>query len=391
MTFFTNRDINKLALHTGLHQAAAGLSQVFYVAFLLHAGLAPASVFLAFAAILTGRFFLRLMVPALVQRLGFRNTLILGSLLFVVEFLILAAYDGSIARLFWFIAADSVCSTIYWTCYHAFYSALGDPEERGAQVGARGLVSTAAAVAAPAIGGFLLVAAGPWTSFGVAAILAVISAWPLLSVREPYVPPAPPTESFWAVRDSILLFTSDGFITCISWISWDIVSFLSYGESFEVFGGVLALASLAGALCGMAFGRLIDRGHGTRAVIVNAVMLTAVVLLKAAAVGSAPAVAIATIVANVVAGLYLPVLMTAIYNDAKATACALRFHIIAEAGWDVGGTFGCVIAATALTAGATPALVLLFAIVGIVPQAWLARRRYQEHAQRISAVGQAAE
>jgi MFS transporter, DHA1 family, inner membrane transport protein len=122
-------------------------------------------------------------------------------------------------------------------------------------------------------------------------------------------------------------------------------------------------------------------------------MLTAVVLLKAAAVGSAPAVAIATIVANVVAGLYLPVLMTAIYNDAKATACALRFHIIAEAGWDVGGTLGCVVAATALTAGATPAVVLLFAVVGIVPQALLARRRYREHAQRLSgsAIGVAAE
>jgi len=251
---------------------------------------------------------------------------------------------------------------------------------RGAQLGARGLLSTIAAVAAPAIGGFLLVTIGPWASFGAAAVMSVISVLPLLSIREPVVPASPPLDSFWAVRDGILLFTTDGFVTCISMFTWDIVSFVSFGERYDVFGGVLALASLAGAIGGMAFGRLIDAGHGARAFTINAVVMSALLLLKAASIGSAPAIAAATIAATLFGGVYVPVLMTAVYNDAKATACTLRFHVIAEAGWDIGGTLGCGTAAAAWAIGIPPAAILLFAIIGIVPQTILARRRYRQHA-----------
>src|SRR5262249_32589428 len=133
MSFFGNQDINKLALHTALHQAAMGLSLAFFAAFLLHAGLSPSGVFLTLAAILTLRFFVRAAVLPSVRLIGFRNTFLLGALLFAVEYLVLAAYDGSNVRLLWFIVSDAVCSAFYWTCYHAFYAALGDPEARGAQ------------------------------------------------------------------------------------------------------------------------------------------------------------------------------------------------------------------------------------------------------------------
>lgn len=380
MSFFSNRNINKLALHTALHQTALGLSLVFFAAFMLRAGLSPSQVFLVIAAILIMRFFVRTAVPGVVQRIGFRNALILGSLLSAVEFLILASYDGSNVRLFLFIAADAVCGALYWTCYHAFFAALGDPEARGAQLGARGLLSTIATVAAPAVGGVLLVSFGPWASFGAAAVTSVAAVVPLLSIREPIVPTAPPIEAFRAVREGILLFATDGFMTCISAFAWDIISFVSFGERYDIFGGVLALASLAGALAGLAFGRLIDAGYGARAVWINAVVFTFLLLLKAACVGSAPAIALASIIANLLGGLYLPVLMTAVYNDGKSAACTLRFHVMAEAGWDVGGTIACVCAAIAWASGVRPAAILLFALIGVLPQAWLAVRRYRVHA-----------
>jgi MFS transporter, DHA1 family, inner membrane transport protein len=382
MSFFSNQDVNKLGLHTALHQAALGLSLVFFAAFMLRAGLSPSQVFLVIAAILILRFFVRVAVPDVVQRVGFRNALILGSVLFAVEFLILASYDGSNVRLFSFIAADAVCSALYWTCYHAFYAALGDAEARGAQLGARGLLSTIAAVAAPAVGGVLLVSFGPWASFGAAAATSIVAVVPLLSIREPILPSAPPIGAFRTVREGILLFATDGFVTCISAFAWDIISFVSFGERYDVFGGVLALASLAGALAGMAFGRFIDAGHGARAVWINAVAITVLPLLKAACVGSAPAIAVASIIANLLGGLYLPVLMTAVYNDGKLAACTLRFHMMAEAGWDVGGTIACVCAAIAWAGGVPPAAILLFPLVGVLPQTWLALRRYRVHAAK---------
>lgn len=379
MSFFGNQDLNKLALHTALHQAALGLSLVFFAAFMLRAGLSPSQVFLVIAAILILRFFVRTAVPGVVQRIGFRNALILGSLLFAVEFLILASYDGSNVRLFSFVVADAICSALYWTCYHAFYAALGDPEARGAQLGARGLLSTIAAVAAPAIGGVLLVSFGPWASFGAAAVTSIVAVVPLLSIREPIVPNAPPIGAFRVVREGILLFATDG-VTCISAFAWDIISFVSFGERYDVFGGVLALASLSGALAGMVFGRFIDAGHGARAVWINAVVFTVLLLLKAACVGSAPAIAVASIIANLLGGLYMQVLMTTVYNHGKLAACTLRFHVMAEAGWDVGGTIACVCVAIAWAGGVRPAAILLFALVGVLPQTWLALRRYRVHA-----------
>ncbi|MBO0758842.1 MAG: hypothetical protein J2P54_23595, partial [Bradyrhizobiaceae bacterium] len=348
--------------------------------FMLRAGLSPSEIFLVIAAILVLRFFVRTAVPGFVQRIGLRNALILGSLLSGVEFLILASFDGSSVRLFAFVVADALCSALYWTCYHALYAALGDPEARGAQVGARGLLSTIATVAAPAVGGVLLVAFGPWASFGAAAVTSVAAVVPLLSIREPIVLSAPPIGAFRAVREGILLFATDGFVTSISAFAWEIISFVSFGERYDVFGGVLAVASLAGALAGMAFGRFIDTGHGARAVWINAAAITILLLLKAACVGSAPAIAVASIIANLLGGLYLPVLMTAVYNDGKRAACTLRFHVMAEAGWDVGGTIACVCAAIAWAGGVRPAAILLFAVVGVLPQTWLALRRYREHA-----------
>jgi hypothetical protein len=46
----------------------------------------------------------------------------------------------------------------------------------------------------------------------------------------------------------------------------------------------------------------------------------------------------------------------------------------------VGGTIGCLLAALAWGVGVAPAIILLMALIGIFPQAWLAARRYRAHA-----------
>jgi MFS family permease len=380
MNFLANRDINRLAVHSALAQVAAGLSAVFIAAFFLREGLTPSQIFLVFAATLMLRFFIRLALPELVNRIGFRNTFLLGALLFAGKFPILAVFDGSFVRLAWYIVAEAVSGTLYWTCYHAFFAALGDPEARGAQVGARGLLSTVAAIATPAVGGVLFATVGPWASFGGATLVSLVAIVPLLSLNEPKVPPAPPKEAFQVVREGVWLFATDGFVTSIAAFTWDIISFVSYGERYDVFGGVLALASLAGAIGGLAFGRFIDAGHAERAVWINAIVFSIVLVMKAACVGSAATIAAATIVSNLFGGFYIPVLMTAIYNDGKAAACTLRFHIMAEAGWDVGGTIACLLAALAWATSVPPAAILLIALLGVIPQAWLAARRYRAHA-----------
>jgi hypothetical protein len=42
MTLFTNRDLNRLAVHSTLHQLAWTIASTFFAVFLLRQGVAPA-------------------------------------------------------------------------------------------------------------------------------------------------------------------------------------------------------------------------------------------------------------------------------------------------------------------------------------------------------------
>ena len=77
-----------------------------------------------------------------------------------------------------------------------------------------------------------------------------------------------------------------------------------------------------------------------------------------------------------VPALYVPTMMTAIYNQAKGSPCALRFHIAAEGGWDAGAASGCKVAAALLWAGAPISLGILLSLLGTAAVFVLLRRYY---------------
>src|SRR5476651_554953 len=84
--FFAYRDINRLAVHAALTSLAWSLAGIFFVVYLLRAGLPPAQIFLALAAILAFRFALRPLVLAVALRIVMRRTLILGTFLSAFQF-----------------------------------------------------------------------------------------------------------------------------------------------------------------------------------------------------------------------------------------------------------------------------------------------------------------
>lgn len=381
MAFFSNAAVNRLALHFTLHQLAWSISGIFFAVFLIRAGFSPAGVFVVLAAMLVIRLALRPLVLAVVAAIGLRKTLILGAVLCVPQILSLAAVHGAVdIELIIYILATGVADVFYWTCYHAAFAQLGDAENRGAQVSARGLLSTFAGVAGPVIGGGMLAVASPWAAFGVGAVIALASVLPLLKIPEVPVVTTAAGRGFKAVRAGVVLFSTDGFITCGSSVAWDIISFASLDQRYDAFGGLLGAAALAGAIGGMVLGRLIDAGHTRRAVWLNAAVIGALLVLKALCGGSPTGVVVSTLVATALAGVYLPTLMTAIYNEAKASPCAFRFHFVAEGGWDIGGTAACLIAAAAWEVGVPLRIILLFGLAGVVVQGVLLRRRYDAHA-----------
>ena len=71
--------------------------------------------------------------------------------------------------------------------------------------------------------------------------------------------------------------------------------------------------------------------------------------------------------------------MTAVYNQAKSSACTLRFHVATEGAWDVGGASGCRVAALLSTLGVSLSVAILLSLFGAIPSFVLLRRYYASH------------
>jgi predicted MFS family arabinose efflux permease len=157
---------------------------------------------------------------------------------------------------------------------------------------------------------------------------------------------------------------------------WQIALFISLGESFSAFGGALALAGLVGAIGGLILGRYIDAGHGGRAVWFGIASVAAATLFRAASTGNVTMAVAANALGALAGCLYIPTLMTAVYNQAKRSPCALRFHVATEGGWDAGCAAGC-LAAAALSAVDVPLSVgILISLAGTGVSLVLLRRYY---------------
>ena len=375
--FFANRAVNRLAVHTALQQLAWCMSGAFFGVYLLRAGLSQSILFLASAAVLALLFITRPLVLLLAPRLGLRATLVIGTLLSALQYPAVGLVHGAGFTLGLFCAIGALGGVFYWPCYHAFFAALGDREYRGSQIGVRQVLMGVAAVLGPAVGGIMLTTFGPWIAFGTAAAIQTLAAVPLFAVDEPPVAQQTPRGAYAAAWNGVRLFATDGWMLAGALLAWDITLFRALQSRFDQFGGTLALAALAGAFGGVVLGRFIDLGHARRIIAFNAAMLGTGILLRAFCTQSPTVVIAVALITTMLGGMYVPVLMTAVYNASKSAPCPFRFQFAAEGGWDFGGVGVSVLAAALCTLGASPQRTILLALPAVLVQAWLLARVYR--------------
>lgn len=376
MAYFRNNTINLLNLHYGIHSLALSGGGAFFAVFLLKSGVPAPAVLASLACILLGRLLIRPSVLVLARRVGLRPLVIAGTIATGLQYPLLAQVHGVGTALFVLCAVSSIGDTFYWTCYHAYFASLGDLEHRGHQVSAREAIAAVVGVVGPLATGWALTSLGPQIAFNATAVVLVLAALPILWTPDVAVA-AKVKGALEASKAGLFLFALDGWFAMPYVFVWQIALFLSLGESFAAFGGAMALAALAGALGGLVLGRLIDAGHGTRAVGIAFAAATIVTILRALSYGNAPFAVIANACGALVTCLYTPALGTAVYNQAKRAPCALRFHIAAEAGWDIGGASCGLIAAGLLAAGVPFGACILLSLLG-AGALFLMLRRYRE-------------
>jgi DHA1 family inner membrane transport protein len=375
MAFLRNRTVNLINLHYGIQALAQGMGGVFFVVFLLRAGLSIPIALCAMTAILAGRFMLRPFVLILARRFGLKPMVIFGTLGIALQYPMLAEVHGIGWALAALIAIASVGDTFYWSSYHAYFASVGDSEHRGHQVGAREALAAIVGIVAPLIGAWALIAFGPRIAFGAVGIVQACAAIPLLGTANVAVLRSAPG-AFRAARQGILLFAADGWSAAMYVIVWQVALFLALGESYSAYGGAMALSALVGAAGGMLLGRNIDAGHGRRAVLIAYAVIAAVALLRASSLDTPWLAVGANALGALSACLQMPAMMTAVYNLAKASPCALRFHIAAEGGWDAGCAAGCLTAAALAAMGISLAVALILTLLGTAASVFLLRRYY---------------
>ena len=377
MAYLKNAAVNLLNLHYGLNALALYGAGAFFVVFLLKAGVSVPLAFSAIALILAGRFLIRPVVLILAPRYGLRPLVAFGTIFGGVQYLFLAEVHGADRMLLGFCISGAIADAFYWTCYHAYFARVGDTEHRGHQIGAREALAAIAGIVGPLFVAWTLTTFGPRVAFGSAAAIQVLAALPFLGTPDVAVAREAPG-AFRSAIPGILLFAADGWIAAGYYFAWQIALFVSLGERYSAFGGALALAALAGAVAGLVLGKQIDAGHGGRAVWLMFASVAAVTLLKAISTGSVVLAVTANALGAVVGCLYIPTLMTAVYNQAKRSPCTLRYHLATEGGWDAGGAMGCLACAGIVAAGLPIAAAILLSLMGAMLSLVILRQHYHD-------------
>ena len=375
MAYFRNTTVNLLNLHYGIHCLALSGGGAFFLVFLLRSGVPAPGVLASISAILIGRLVIRPSVLVLAKRCGLKPLVVAGTIGTGLQYPLLAEVHGIGLALFILCAVSSLADTFYWTTYHAYFASLGDAEHRGHQVGAREAIAAAVGIIGPLATGWALTTLGPRVAFDATAVVLLLAALPIMWT--PNVAIAPTVEgSFKDLLPGALLFAADGWFAVGYVFVWQIALFLSLGESFTAFGGAMALSAIVGALSGMFLGRLIDAGHGASAAWIALAVLVGTTVLRAASAGNVPLAVLANASGALVVCLYMPPLGTAIYNQAKRSPCTLRFHIAAEAGWDIGGASCGLLAAGLLAIGVPISTTILVSLFGALASFHLLRRYF---------------
>jgi hypothetical protein len=378
MAFFHNRTVNLINLHYVIGSIATGGGGAFFSVYLLKAGISVPGVFLSLAVIFASRLAIRTFLLPLAIRIGLRWTVILGAVAMGFSYVFLARVSGANWSLFWLILVAAAADCLYWPSYHAYFAVLGDEDHRGQQLGVREGITALLGIVSPLVAGWLLVTFGPYVAFYATGAIQALSAIPLFWTPDvPVARKAP--GAFRAAIAGAMLFIGDGWIAAGYFVVWQVVLFLALGRDVMAYGGALAVAALAGAIGGLFLGRLIDTGKGVRAVWLSITLAMFVIVLRAG-VQQHPVLAItANALGALVSCLYVPTLMTAVYNQAKRSPCVLRFHIAAEGGWDIGVTSALGLAALLTWLGYPIAYGILISLVGAATVFVLLQRYYTGH------------
>jgi MFS transporter, DHA1 family, inner membrane transport protein len=365
MATFQNKSFNLIYVHAALQALVMHGGEGFAFVYLLKAGIETSVVFLCIAAMFASRLIFRMAVVPMAKRFGLRNTLIVSVIVEGASYLILPMVTEAGVLLYLYLALWAASSSFYWTTYHAYVAQIGNNENRGAQVSAMEFFGMLAGILAPLLMGFLLTWFNPWVGFGFIAFAMVMAAVPFMFGPQVHIAQDATLNKSTARTAQLLMFT-DGLRSAGAHFVWLIVLFLTLGSSYVAFGGALALAGLTGAVMGLFVGKWVDLGKGVDAARLGYGFMTVSSLFKCFGFHIPWSAVTANALYSAAWPSYATAMNSQVYNLARKSPCALRYHVVAEGGWDMGMTVGCGAAALFVHVGLGFFWAIALSVVGCV-------------------------
>jgi len=203
-------------------------------------------------------------VTKIVVKLGFRISLLLGSILLVIYYLVPGIWGGQVWVVYSMASISMVAVPFYWLSRHSILSMDGKKGKRGTEVGFMTLLDRGAAVLSPVVGGVILGLFGFRVLFIVGAIIVVFSSVPPFFMDHHVKDGEASVKGFcdWVKdkgnRHRVLGFIGEGWEGIVSSFFWPIYIFLVVG-SFEILGGMISAVLLLSSLMVFLAGRMFDK------------------------------------------------------------------------------------------------------------------------------------
>jgi MFS transporter, DHA1 family, inner membrane transport protein len=350
MGFFKNKTFNLIYGHSALQAVAMHGGEAFAFVYLLKAGISVPVVLGCIGAMFASRLIFRNAVLPVAKRIGLRNALILGIVVEGLTYPLLSQITDVGPLLVAYLTLWAISSSFYWTNYHAYVALIGDSEHSGSQVGGIEFIGMMIGIVAPLASGLLLTFMGPFIAFSIIGLCMAASAIPIAfgpNIQIAADATLPREAKFSAVKAMF----ADGIRSGSFHFTWLIALFITLNSSYASYGGALAFAGIVGALMGLFVGRSIDVGNGKRALQFGIGLLSIAVLARAFGYSAVWSAVLANAAAAIAWPPYATALNSRIYNMSRQSPCPLRFHIVAEGGWDAGTAVGCFVSAAAIYLG----------------------------------------
>jgi hypothetical protein len=336
MALLRDKTITLFNLHSALWSFGNKTITIFGPIYMLQLGVSLPVVALIWGLSYVGRFLLRPLSLVLVQKIGLKKSLIIGTVVYAGILPAIYQVQG-IGWWMWFLVLYlAVSDILYFLPYHALYAGIGDHADRGKQLAARGILQLLFATAAPIVGSILAATFGFKATY-IGGVLALIAAAvPLcfipdftsnltMGLRQAYR--SIDFRGFW-------IMLGDGFKVQVEGFVW-VVTIFFLANNLINFGWLVALETFLVTILLVVLGRLIDGGKGKKIFLLGSVGLCIMFLVRAFFVINVTGIIVAQVALAIVLVFYELPFDAVLYNMAKRTKSTLWFHFFGEAGSDV--------------------------------------------------------